>query len=95
MHDWQWHTPTLRSLQFLASTELPGDGRDRVLVLIHGVEDPAPFRIPRGPKIDGYRLLWDSSAEHVAEIDSDAMSVLVPGDRLRMVGPSMRIYAAL
>ncbi|WP_282825619.1 glycogen debranching protein GlgX [Gulosibacter sediminis] len=95
MHDWQWHTPTLRSLQFLASTELPGDGRDRVLVLIHGVEDPAPFRIPLGPKIDGYRLLWDSSAEQVAEIDSDAMSVLVPGDRLRMVGPSMRIYAAV
>lgn len=95
MHDWQWHTPTLRSLQYIASMRIQGDGRDRVLVMIHGVEDPAPFILPHFEHVEGYRLLWDSSAEDVAEIESDAMRVMPPGQRLRLVGPSMRIFEAL
>jgi glycogen operon protein len=95
MHDWQWHTPSLRSLQYIASTKLQDDGRDRVLVMINGVEDPAPFRLPDFARVTGYRLLWDSSADHVAEIDSDAMRVLAPGSRLRVAGPSMRVFEAI
>lgn len=95
MPDSLWHTPVARSLQYIASTRLHGDGRNRVLVIIHGVEDPAPFYLPRVNKVAGYRLLWDSSAEDVAEIDTDAMSLMMPGTRIRLSGPSMRLYAAV
>ncbi len=95
MNDSLWHTPVSRSLQYIASTRLDGDGRNRVLVIIHGVEDPAPFRLPRVRNVVGYRLLWDSNADDVAEIDTDAMSLMAPGSRIRIAGPSMRLYAAV
>ena len=65
---------------------------DRLLVMVHGVEDPAPFRLPRLEGIAYYRLLWDSAVEHVAEIDTDAMSLALPGQTMRVTGPSMRVY---
>ncbi|SJM52083.1 glycogen-debranching protein [Gulosibacter sp. 10] len=95
MDDWQWNNPASRSVQFLASSLLPDGRTDRVLVIIHGVTDPAPFRLPRLEGVSGYRLLWDSAAYRVSEIDTDAMSVAAPQERMRLVGPSMRIYAAL
>ena len=118
MSEWEWNSPATRSVQYLASTVVPGLANgltaaaaeagdavsaeaelpagppelDRLLVLVHGVEDPAPFRLPRIDGIAYYRLLWDSSVEHIAEIDTDAMSLAVPGQTMRLTGPSMRVY---
>ena len=98
MDDWEWNSPATRSVQYVASTLVGPETADaeptlnRILVMIHGVEDPAPFRLPRLDDVSYYRLLWDSSVEHVAEIDSDAMSLTTPGQTLKVSGPSMRIY---
>ncbi|KAB1642763.1 glycogen debranching protein GlgX [Gulosibacter chungangensis] len=95
MADWQWTTPASRSVQFIASALLSDGRTDQVLVIIHGVTDPAPFRLPQVDGVAGYRLLWDSAAYRVSEIDTDAMSVASPQQRMRLVGPSMRIYSVL
>ncbi|MGO1545219.1 MAG: glycogen debranching protein GlgX [Gulosibacter sp.] len=95
MADWQWTTPASRSVQFVASSLLEDGRTDQLLVIIHGVTDPAPFRLPELDGIKGYRLLWDSAAYRVSEIDTDAMSVAIPQQRMRLVGPSMRIYAVI
>lgn len=95
MADWQWTTPASRSVQFIASSLLSDGTADQLLVIIHGVTDPAPFRLPKVEGIRGYRLLWDSAAYRVSEIDTDAMSVATPQQRMRLVGPSMRIYSVI
>ncbi|MDJ1372643.1 glycogen debranching protein GlgX [Gulosibacter molinativorax] len=95
MADWQWTTPASRSVQFIASSLLSDGTADQLLVIIHGVTDPAPFRLPQVDGVGGYRLLWDSAAYRVSEIDTDAMSIAAPRQRMRLVGPSMRIYEVI
>lgn len=92
MPDWEWNSPHTRSVQYLASTKLDA-GIDRLLVLVHGVTDLAPFRLPRVDGVSGYRLLWDSAADDVHDLTTDSMGVASPGQRLRVTGPSMRVYA--
>lgn len=93
MADWQWTTPESRSVQFIASSLLSDGTTDQLLVIIHGVTDPAPFRLPKVDGVEGFRLLWDSAAFRVSEIDTDAMSIAAPQQRTRLIGPSMRIYS--
>ena len=95
MDEWEWNSPATRSVQYVASTCTAEGELNRVLVMIHGVEDPAPFRLPRLADISYYRLLWDSTVEHIAEVDTDAMSLAVPGQTLKVTGPSMRIYEVI
>ncbi|RRJ86075.1 glycogen debranching enzyme GlgX [Gulosibacter macacae] len=95
MDEWEWNSPATRSVQYLASTRTEEGDIIRVLVVVHGVEDPAPFRLPKVDGIEYYRLLWDSAVEHIAEIDTDAMSLVVPGQRMRVTGPSMRVYEVI
>lgn len=92
MPEWEWNSPQTRSVQYLASMKL-AEGVDRLLILVHGVNDPAPFRLPNIDGIAEYRLLWDSAVDDVQHLHTDSMAIATPGQRMHVTGPSMRVYA--
>ena len=95
MESWEWRTPELRSVQYVAAALVRRDGKpdelDELLVLVHGVEDDGLFTLPDDDGAAEYRLLWDSVVEHAGDLEH-ADDVVLPGATLRVSGPSIRIY---
>ncbi len=84
-----WNDTGLRTLQmFLDGTH--ADGRS-VLVVLHGGY-AADLTLPLSAGVTSYELLWDSGHEAPAA-DADA-EVQLPGQCVRLAGPSVRLYAA-
>ncbi len=56
-----WTDSTERTLQYLAGTPAIEADRNRILVLIHGLETSVEVSLPKRTDVVEYSLLWDSS----------------------------------
>jgi glycogen debranching enzyme len=85
-----WDSPAERTLQFLAASTPEVEDFNRILLVLHGLETEATITLPEHEGVTCYRLLWDSSHDDLAGLETDH----APGDE-RVVGPtSMLLFRA-
>lgn len=89
MADDEWHSPSSRTLQYLAASDVPGE-TNRILLIVHGVEHDTQVTLPGAEGVSSYELLWDSA------VDGSTPSTLsTPGTSIDVAATSMRLYRAL
>lgn len=83
-----WQDSQERTLQYLCGTPARDGSHNRVLVLVHGVEESIEVALPRRTDVTGYTLLWDSS--HAAAPESRTWA---PGETIAVGPTSLLIFA--
>ncbi|MBO1740564.1 glycogen debranching protein GlgX [Leifsonia sp. TF02-11] len=91
MDDEDWNSPENRTLQYLAASTPDKEEFNRVLLIVHGVEDDVEVSLPVAPGVTSYQLLWDSATE--VPIAEDGIE-LEPGAIRTVGGTSMQLYRA-
>lgn len=92
MDDEDWNSPENRTLQYLAASTPDKEEFNRILLIVHGVEDDVEVSLPVAPGVDAYRLLWDSATE--VPID-EQHGTLAPGATRLVGGASMQLFLAI
>ncbi|AWB86712.1 glycogen debranching protein GlgX [Mycetocola zhujimingii] len=88
-HDWE--SARNRTLQYVASSTPEFEDFNRILLIIHGVEDGITVTLPRHPGVSRYELLWRSNDETPV---MDAVGS-APGDRIEIAPTSMQLFLAV
>ena len=85
-----WDSPEERTLQYLAASTPEFEEFNRILLIVHGLEDDVTVCLPEHEGVSSYTLLWDS-----AEVDaSESMIEHAPGTELTVAGASMQLFRA-
>ncbi|GGL00978.1 glycogen operon protein GlgX homolog [Salinibacterium xinjiangense] len=90
MSEKDWDSPAERTLQYLAASTPEFEELNRILLIVHGLEDDVTVTLPDHAGVSGYTLLWDSAVEDATEW----MTEHVPGDDLIVAGTSMQLFRA-
>lgn len=83
-----WTDSTERTLQYLAGTPAMEAERNRVLVLIHGLENSVEVALPKRTDVSEYEILWDSAHAHIPE-----SRVYAPGEVVAIGPTTVMIFA--
>jgi len=84
-----WDSPAERTLQYLAASTPKYEAFSRILLVIHGLEEPVEVVLPAHAGVASYTLLWDSAQEvFPGEV------AYRPGMRTRIAGTSMQLFRA-
>ena len=82
-----WNSSTERTLQYLA-TATTAEGRNSILLVVHGVESPAAVTLPTRDGITQYTLLFNSALDDVEVTDH------APGSTLPVAATSLQLFRA-
>ncbi|MFT4122438.1 MAG: glycogen debranching protein GlgX [Microbacteriaceae bacterium] len=85
-----WDSPAERTLQYLAASTPEFEELNRILVVVHGLEQPVTVTLPAHEGVTGYTLLWDSAHD---SLDGEPIDHL-PGSELGMTATSIRLFRA-
>jgi glycogen debranching enzyme len=85
-----WDSPAERTLQFLAASTPEHEEFNRVLLIVHGREEPAEVVVPAHVGVTGYTVLWDSSHDDITDREAEH----APGDRVTIGPASMLLMRA-
>jgi glycogen operon protein len=85
-----WDSPAERTLQYLAASTPEFEEFNRVLLVVHGLEQPATVTLPEHSGVSSYSLLWDSCDD---SLDGRTLEQL-PGSALTIAGTSMQLFRA-
>ena len=85
-----WDSPAERTLQYLAASTPEFEAFNRILLVIHGLEDDVDIVLPAHEGVESYTLLWDSA--HEAFPGEVAYR---PGMTVRVAGASIQLYRAI
>jgi glycogen operon protein len=90
MRDKDWNSPTARTLQYLAASTPEFEEFNRILLVVHGLEQDITITLPEHSGVAGYTLLWDSARDDLrgAALEHQA------GDDVLVAGASMQLYRA-
>lgn len=83
-----WTDSTERTVQYLAGTPAVEADRNRVLVLIHGLENSVEVSLPKRTDVSEYEILWDSSHAHAPDA-----RVYAPGEVIAIGPTSVMVFA--
>jgi glycogen debranching enzyme len=86
-----WDSPAQRTLQFLAASTPEVEDFNRILLVVHGLEDAATITLPTHDGVDSYTLLWDSASTLA---DTGLTAEHAPGSELTIAGASMLLFRA-
>jgi glycogen operon protein len=92
MSDADWDSPGERTLQYLAASTPEVEEFNRVLLIVHGLEDAITVTLPEHEGVVSYELLWDSA--RTAPDVPDGRGDLLPGSELTVSGTSMQLFRA-
>jgi glycogen debranching enzyme len=84
-----WDSPDQRTLQYLAASTPEFEEFNRILLVVHGLEEPATVTLPAHAGVTGYTLLWDSD-----DPDGGGGAEFGPGAELEVSGTSMVLLRA-
>ena len=90
MSDEDWNSPTARTLQYLAASTPEVEEFNRILLIVHGLEDDITVTLPEHEGVTGYTMLWDSAKDAV----STSADEHGPGSELTMSGTSILLLRA-
>ncbi len=85
-----WDSPAERTLQYLAASTPEFEEFNRILLIVHGIDEPTEVTLPTHVGVDGYTLLWDSSHDDI----TDLVSEHAPGETLAVGATSMLLFRA-
>ena len=85
-----WDSPEERTLQYLAASTPEFEEFNRILLIVHGLEDDVTVTLPEHEGVTSYTLLWDSAVEDASE----SMEEHGPGSELVVAGASMQLFRA-
>jgi glycogen operon protein len=63
-----WDSPAERTLQFLAASTPEFEEFNRILLIVHGLDDAVDITLPLHDGVEGYTLLWDSSHDDISTL---------------------------
>ncbi|WP_460774372.1 glycogen debranching protein GlgX [Microbacterium sp. GXF7504] len=86
----RWTNPAHRTLQYVAASTPETEAFNRILLIVHGNEEPIDVTLPRVDGVTRYVSLW-SSAE---EAPSPEEPVHAPGETIPMQPTSMHLFRA-
>jgi glycogen operon protein len=90
MSDKDWNSPTARTLQYLAASTPEFEEFNRILLIVHGLEQDVTVTLPEHDGVVGYTLLWDSARDDLA---GEALEH-APGNEVVIAGASMQLFRA-
>lgn len=90
MSEKDWDSPAERTLQYLAASTPEFEEFNRILLIVHGLEDEVVVTLPEHEGVTSYTLLWDSADEDGTE----TMDEHGPGTELTIAGTSMVLFRA-
>ncbi|MFC4223466.1 glycogen debranching protein GlgX [Lysinibacter cavernae] len=93
MPESDWNSPLNRTLQYVASSTPEHEDFNRILCVVHALEDDTIVTLPRYDGVTHYELLWDS-ADEAPRPNPESYGSESPGTTLRVPGTSMRLYRA-
>jgi len=85
-----WDSPAERTLQYLAASTPEFEAFNRILLVVHGLEDEVTLTLPEHEGVTSYTLLWDSSTADLAGRELEHG----PGSELVVAGTSMQLFRA-
>ncbi|WP_426319730.1 glycogen debranching protein GlgX [Microbacterium sp. E-13] len=86
----RWTDPAHRTLQYVAASTPEFEDFNRVLLMVHGTEQPTKVKLPEIEGVTRYISLWSSADE----VPSDVVTAHEPGDTVELAGTSMRLFRA-
>lgn len=84
-----WDSPEERTLQYLAASTPEFEALNRILLVVHGLEQGVTVTLPEHEGVGAYTLLWDSS-----DPDGGGGGEHGPGSELAVAGTSMVLLRA-
>ena len=85
-----WDSPAERTLQYLAASTPEFEAFNRILLVVHGLEDEVTLTLPEHEGVTSYTLLWDSSTADLAGRELEHG----PGSELVVAATSMQLFRA-
>jgi glycogen operon protein len=85
-----WDSPAERTLQYLAASTPEFEEFNRILLIVHGLEDDVTVTLPEHEGVESYTLLWDSWHDDISDIEPEYR----PGTELVVAGASMQLFRA-
>ena len=85
-----WEDPHNRTLQYVAASTPETGDFNRILMIIHGTEQPTSVVVPKHEGVLFYETLWFSS-HHTPR---DVPGVLRPGETFKLTGTSILLFNA-
>ncbi len=86
----RWTDPAHRTLQYVATSTPEVEEPNRILLMVHGTEQPIEVTLPRIHDVTRYVSLWSSADERPGE----AGRAYAPGDVVDLPGTSMHLFRA-
>jgi glycogen operon protein len=86
----RWNNPSHRTLQYVAGSTPETEDFNRILLMVHGNEQPIDVTLPAVEGVVRYVSLW-SSADETPSLDREEFA---PGDVIPLPGTSMRLFRA-
>jgi glycogen operon protein len=83
-----WDSPAERTLQYLAASTPEHEDFNRILLIVHGLEEPVTVTLPEHAGVEGYTLLWDSARD---ETEAEEHG---PASELTLAPTSMMLFRA-
>ena len=83
-----WDSPAERTLQYLAATTPEHEEFNRILLVVHGLEEEVEVTLPAHEGVHAYTLLWDSARDDAEPAEHE------PGTQLRVAPTSMMMFRA-
>ncbi|GAB3122732.1 glycogen debranching protein GlgX [Glaciibacter psychrotolerans] len=93
MSESDWNSPEQRTLQYITASTPTQNERNRVLLVVHALEQDTVVTLAEHPEVSAYTLLWDSNLDAVPD-PAAAVTPLGPGSRVVVAGTSMQLYRA-
>ncbi|MFU8947026.1 glycogen debranching protein GlgX [Mycetocola zhadangensis] len=91
MSDDDWSSARNRTLQYVAASTPEFEEFNRILLIVHGVEEPVTVTLPAHADVTRYELLWRSDDE-IPRADASSS---VPGAAIDVAPTSMLLYRAI
>ncbi|MGQ2913416.1 glycogen debranching protein GlgX [Microbacterium aurantiacum] len=86
----KWTNPAHRTLQYVATSTPEEEALNRILLMIHGNEEPIDVTLPEIEGVSRYVPLWSSADEH----PSADVEICAPGDTVSLSPTAMRLFRA-
>ncbi|HEX4399896.1 MAG TPA: glycogen debranching protein GlgX [Galbitalea sp.] len=90
MSDADWNSPTARTLQYLAASTPEFEEFNRILLIVHGLEQDVAVTLPEHHGVSRYALLWDSARDDL----TGAALEHAPDESVIIQGASMKLFRA-
>ncbi|WP_395242925.1 glycogen debranching protein GlgX [Agromyces sp. MMS24-K17] len=85
-----WNSPAERTLQYLAASTPEYEAFNRILLVVHALEQETEVVLPEHDGVTHYTLLWDSASGSPDVVAEDAD----PGDKVEVSALSIQLYRA-